>query len=320
MTVNPEPNQTVDNKPTIEQYQDIVDFAHKEIVGVRTVYIWLAVILGLIISVGTYCTYKTASEFRTETREDLKLFKQDIKDLRSEVNELKREVEARVEKELKKEAIQKIITNKVSNRVDTVADSIIDKSIQEKVNPKIESASSKLSKIDEKLKEAEKIRKNLEEKSKFLISVIGAQNDNREEFEKLSDLANDKSFPFSEFATNAIIKIRTSYGGIVSPGFLNISWKEGIEPNNLSFDVLCEQYAFIPPQYHTSLLKFIWERKDIPRKDRMQFLADVLNKDKSLTATYYAGKFLSKEASIEWSPFAVTPLLDWWKQNKDKIE
>jgi len=51
----------------------------------------------------------------------------------------------------------------------------------------------------------------------------------------------------------------------------------------------------------------------------MQFLVDVLTKDKSLTATWYAGKCFAQEASIEWHPFKIKPLLDWWAHHKDII-
>lgn len=316
----PELKQTKDKNTTIQQYQDIVDRAHKEIIGVRTVYIWLGAILGIIISVGTFFTYRSASEFRRETREDLKSFSQDIKEFKQEIRELKREVEERVDKELRKEDIQKIIKDKVSARVDEVAEEIIKEQIIEKVTPQIETANSKLFEIDNKLKEAEEIRKNLEEKSKFLITVIGAQNDDREKFERLIDWSKDKSFLFSELASLTAIRIRASYGGIVTPGYLNVSWKGGIEPDKLSFDVLRNEYNKIPPQYHTSLLKYIWERKDISKKQKMQFLADVLASDKSLTSTHYAGKFFAKEASLKWNPFVIPPLLEWWEQNKDKIE
>lgn len=305
--------KNLDNKPTIQQYQDIVEFAHKEIEEVHSTYKRLGLLIAILIGVGTFFTYRSVTEFRQEIREDLKGFKQDIKDL-------KQEVETRVEKELGTEPIQNLIQSKVSERVDKVADAIIEKQIMEKVEPKIKDANSKLIVIDNKLKEAEQTRKELLAKSEFTLTVIAAQNDNRQEFEKLSSWAKDSSFPYLELANNTIIKIRTSYGGIVTPGYINVSWKEGIDPSELSFSILRKEYNTIPPHYHASLLNFIWKRNDIPKKDRMQFLVDVLTEDKSLIATFYAGKYFATEANIEWSPFVTTPLLSWWDKNKDNIE
>lgn len=53
---------------SLEQFEKIVDRAHKEIEGVRNVYIWLAGILGIILATGiglaTYLTYNNARDMR----------------------------------------------------------------------------------------------------------------------------------------------------------------------------------------------------------------------------------------------------------------
>ncbi len=293
-------------RQTVSYYQDIVDRAHKEIEGVRSVYKWLATLIVLLMAVGIGFAYKSVGEFRAEIREDLK--------------ELKREVEKRVDEELSKETIQNLITNKVSERVDLTADKIIENQIQAKVEPKIKDAETRLNTIDEKLEEVERIGTELKLKSEVIMTIIAAQNDDREAFDKLSSWSKDPTFQFSNLADNAVVKIRTSYGRIFTPGYLNVSWKEGTDPSQLPLSKLRKLYMSIAPQYHAYLVNYIWGRDDFPKKDRMQFLVDVLNKAKSLTATYYAGKFLAEEANIKWSPFVIKPLIKWWEKNNEAIE
>ena len=55
----------------------------------------------------------------------------------------------------------------------------------------------------------------------------------------------------------------------------------------------------------------------------MQFYIDILDKDASLNATFYAGKYFTKQANdpeLKWAPFWTKPLLDWWEHNKNGIE
>ena len=129
----PKNYQYVNTTATLVQPQDqfdIVEYTRKEIEGARSVYKWLASILGLIIVTGIWFTYKSAKDFKDEIRADTKLLKQ--------------EVETRVGRELGTEAIQLLIKEKVTARVDKVAESIIATQIDKRINPKIAEAEKKL--------------------------------------------------------------------------------------------------------------------------------------------------------------------------------
>lgn len=80
--------------PSFHHYQDIVDRAHSEIVWVRTAYKWLISIVGIVILVGLYFSYKSASDFKSE--------------MRKEINELKVEAKNAIEK------TQKLADNQIS--------------------------------------------------------------------------------------------------------------------------------------------------------------------------------------------------------------
>lgn len=316
----------------VKFYQGIVDRAHKEIEWVRSAYKFLVVSISIIIAIGIWFTYKSSVDYKNELKSHGDLIKNTLiseyksiskihkDELNSNFEQLAKEVKSRVDDEFQKENIHQLVEEKAKTRIDQVADSIIEQKINESISPKIIDAENRLNQVTETQQQSSKTLRGLEKKTEFTMIAIAAQTDDREAFDKLSSWSTDSSFPFSDIANKTKIRIRASYGGIATPGYLNIQWKEGIDPEKLDFSVLRKEYDSIPPQYHTSLLKFIWERRDFSKKDRMQFLIDVLTKEKSLTATYYAGKFFSKEASIKWNPFVINPLLNWWKENKNKIE
>ena len=114
-------------------YKDIVDRAHKEIHQVRSVYKWLGTLIALIITVGIVYTFKTASDFRTETKQ--------------EIRDLKTEVDKRVDRELGSEALQNLIKRRIETHVDRNAEKIIKDRLNNEVIPKIEKAENEISEI-----------------------------------------------------------------------------------------------------------------------------------------------------------------------------
>jgi len=150
--------------------------------------------------------------------------------------------------------------------------------------------------------------------------VLKAQNDDREAFNELLEWSKDSSFIFQNLAGPTIVQIRSTFSELALPTYINLTWGRGFDPKKLTLSELRMHYNSVPAHYHTSFLKVIWENKNISKKERMKFLVDVLNKDESLLATYYAGKYFSEEASLKWNPFITKPLLDWWEKHKNKIE
>ncbi len=51
----------------------------------------------------------------------------------------------------------------------------------------------------------------------------------------------------------------------------------------------------------------------------MQFLVDIIERDTDLNAVEYAGRYFTQGASLKIKPLAIEYLLNWWKENKDKI-
>jgi hypothetical protein len=80
------------------------------------------------------------------------------------------------------------------------------------------------------------------------------------------------------------------------------------------------EYSGAPVWLKPALIEYIWNRADIPKVERMSFMADVIAKDKSLNAVEYAGRYLSDALDVKLKPLAVKVLLKVWREKKDSIE
>lgn len=162
------PNEK-ENLP-LEEYKKIIEFAQKEIEGVRSYYKWAASIIGLIFIAGTFLTFNSFSNLKSDIRElkqdsknDINSFKDKSKnevniasqrlkaDLELESNAIKNEIVSRIDKEFDKENIRLLVEQKAKERIDKIADKIIEKRIAERITPMIDEALTRITSIENKI-------------------------------------------------------------------------------------------------------------------------------------------------------------------------
>jgi hypothetical protein len=89
------PPQNNPSLPSIEHYQKLVEMAHKEVEGVRSVYVWLSGLLAFIISVGValgaYFMHKSVGELKESMKKEVQLH------MERGISEIKREVDENLE-------------------------------------------------------------------------------------------------------------------------------------------------------------------------------------------------------------------------------
>jgi len=209
-----------------------------------------------------------------------------------------------------------------SATIDLVAKSAAEaKGITEQLETKNRVAKEHLSRIQETMNSAESAVKALQAFTSFHSLILAAQNDDRDAFDQLCTLTGQESFPFEDPCWSAISAVKGFHGNpSIGVSFMEISWKEGSDPKKLSLAEFRQEYARAPRVARPALVKIIWERTDFLRKERLLFLVGVLKKDPSLTATNVAGKFFAQETGVEWKPFNVEPLIDWWEKNKNTVK
>lgn len=338
--------------PTIDQYERIVDRAHKEIEGVRMVYKWLLAIVGIattiIFVVGIYFSHRSMSDFKLEIRSEGEKLKteltqesrslgsrlqnelgdslsQDVESIRSDlhkrVDELSRKVENRVEQEFQTERISTLISSNAISRVREVADPLVQKEIEAKLEPRIIAAENRIASLDEEIGKARGTRDDLRDRSEFTMTVIFAQNDDRKAFDQLKAWSEAPNFPFKNEAQQAWLKILDEHATLFTVSGFTVPWAEGVDPAELSFAELKRDFPSAPVYVRVALVEYIWKkREDVPKKDRMQFLVDTMQSDNSLRVVEYAGRFFTQESKQKIKPLAVDVLVDWWKKNKSDYE
>ncbi len=181
-------------------------------------------------------------------------------------------------------------------------------------------ADEKLAVMDQSLQKASNAVSGLQMITDFAMTVVAAQNDDRKAFDQLTAWNKDKSHSFSSYASQALNTIMDEHA---KPYFLvgfSLSWPQGVTPKKLTIEDLKKIYEAASSTEKPAYLEFIWNRQDIPKKTRMQFLADVIQRDQSLTAVEYAGRYFAEGAQLKSKPLAVESMLNWWSANKEKME
>lgn len=69
-----------------------------------------------------------------------------------------------------------------------------------------------------------------------------------------------------------------------------------------------------------AIIQYVWSRRDIPKRDRVQFMVDILKADSDRIAVEYAARCLEEEARLHVEPGAVGDYLKWWETAKDTIQ
>ncbi len=299
-----------EEKKEIDPYDRIVERAHNEIQGVRSVYKWLAGILGIIfvfgIGVATFLTYNTVSDMRSDFRE----MKSDIKD---ELADVEKKVINRIDEEFKTEKIQSLIEDKAKEYTERAAEQFIAAEVNEVITPFRTEMEKTLQKSNQELEK-------LTLKNNYLLTVINAQNDDRKAFDQLLIWYKDKTFLLSPQALKAWANIVEKHSQPLFKKLPSFPWEEGTDPSKLNLSALKRKYESTHWYLKPNLIKYIWERKDFSKYERMEFLADVLKNDDSLRAVEYAGRYFGKEAGLKKKTLAVSEFLDWWEKNKEDLK
>ena len=193
----------------------------------------------------------------------------------------------------------------------------------EDLSQKNKTAETKIEELESANTTIQKTILALQETAEFTSFVAAAQNDDRIAFNKLGSLVDDKTSPYWQHAADAVVRIRTDFGGVIKRGNMIVNWPKGTDPTQLSFDRVKREYQGAVRVFKADLVKTVWESSVIDKNDKMSFFIDILEDDDSLHATHLAGKYFVEEASdsgLKWSPFLTKPLLDWWAKHEGTID
>jgi len=209
-----------------------------------------------------------------------------------------------------------------SATIDLIAKDAADaKQLVNDLSEKNSKAEEKLSQLDRAIKEGHLAVKELQSYTNFNSTVLAARNDNRRAYDKLWTWAEDSSFPFQKAAIQAVQTLLDQHNPAMVRGGFRVDWKEGVDPYKLSLHELQNALESSPPHIRLGILEFIWQKRtDLPKRDRLQFLVEVLRKEKSLQVAEYAGRYFAQGTGNKFKPIAIIPHLNWWEENKHEID
>jgi len=178
-----------------------------------------------------------------------------------------------------------------------------------------EEAEKRLGEIDERLSELDLL-------TRFQDVVSQAQNDERQAFDQLKKWADDPSFPMSSRAAQAWYSVRDTVLRTLVYTVSPFRWPNGVDPEILTMEKCGKVYksqSCRPAWFKKGFLCYVWRRETFPKKERMQFLVDVMKDEQSLEATATAGDMLRDEGKFEFHQLAVEAIMKWWEENKENF-
>ncbi len=190
------------------------------------------------------------------------------------------------------------------------------------LSKELENAGEKTALIDASLIQARKALQNLDEAIEFMMIVMKASNNDRHAFDRLWDLCEDKSYIFCDEAVQTWRRIMSEYD-VVIPITYDCPFPDSIKAkiSNTTLDALKSIYWEMRPFSRPWLIQHINERGDIARKEKMQFLADILQNESGLSEVAVAGRFFRVYSGQEKvNSIASRIFLSWWSQHKDSLQ
>ena len=297
----------------------ITEHAHKEISWVRSYYRFTVTAVTLLIAVGIYFTFRSASEFKTEILQDgqraQEIQKIDFasleqklrQDLQRNVDDMRKEVAKRIDAEFDSIHISELVRDKAKERIDAIADVLIQKDITNQITPirteflnqlaqSKEEIRQRVDKLNEDSKqtqkdeaelhstiiEARELLTKLDEQSVFLMTVISAQNDNEGAYEQLLNWAGDPKYPMHKMAESIVQAILINYYDPQNnKGFAVFDWS-GISTNPKSLNIQEIQQIWtyrVPSSSAKSFVDNVYENTNITKAQKLSFFYFVIKKD-----------------------------------------
>lgn len=195
------------------------------------------------------------------------------------------------------------------------------KDMSQAATTQVTKAQQEIDTLNKVISEAGVTLKSLKEEEEFRGLIIAAQNDDRASYDRLAKISVDKESRFSAAAIDAYRTITGAHNSSIYQSGFKGYWKQGIDPSKFSFIEIQKIYHTTPSQIRPALLEYIWNRNDIPKLSRMDFMIDVMKTDSSLTATEYAARHFLEggDLTLKMNPMAFDSLYEWWAQHRGEF-
>jgi anti-sigma28 factor (negative regulator of flagellin synthesis) len=187
----------------------------------------------------------------------------------------------------------------------------------------LDGTEKKVAELDRSIQDGNRSVMELQLLTRFNTVVIAAQSNDRDAYDQLWNWGDDASFPYREITIRTVNKMMSESGLFFPPDFtgihVEVPWSE--DPNKLTLPQLIDFYNTSSERIRLGVVQFIWlQRLDISKKERLQFLADILKDEKSLFVCKLAGYYFAKGTGDGLAPLGIRDHLKWWEKNKETIK
>lgn len=181
-------------------------------------------------------------------------------------------------------------------------------------------ADEKLKQLDAAVKGGLEAVAGLKTYTELNSTILAAQSDSRTAFDQLRKWAEDSAYPLSGISGQAWVAVMDSHESpFMSTGF-KVTWKEGFDPASSSLHNLKEEFKGALPQHRIGIIEYVWNRQNIPKKDRLSFLVEVMQTDPSLQVVEYAARYFKQESKDNFKNLYLMGHFKWWDEHKNELQ
>lgn len=310
----------------------------------------------VLLAFGIYFSYKEVADLNLRMREEAKETKANLlnefaafKEKQTQeqsvyLAQMRDEVTKRIDAEFATNEITELVQDEAKKRIDVIADILIQKDITNQIAPvRAELLSVLLTNInDEKVRmadinkiasdsfetetnlqavliDAKNTIKRLDEQSDFIMTVLAAESDDRNAFEKLRKQASDVNYDLHDQALKVTSEIVLKYAGFESEterAYQTIGWLDSLNPNTFDLNQIEQAWKQMSPQLSRAFVDFVWGHTNITRSQKLIFLHGVLTDSHgSLTGEDKAAHILADELKASYNPpFGLSDIEKKWNE------
>jgi hypothetical protein len=230
--------------------------------------------------------------------DDIKVIAQKIRDDASAVNELRDTIErqrdeiALVVQDAKKVGTELNKAQKLTNM-----------------------ANEKLAAMAQIVSEGEQRLKRLDLIVDFSMLLAKATNDDRYAFDMLVEIAKSEG-SFNQIANRAVIEIANNISRQIRTDPKFPWYAYNIDPEKAPIQEWRSIYSHVHEFYRPSFLSEFWQQIRFEKRDRLEFLYQIIRSDGSLKTVHRACMLMNQEANLNKNILAKELYMQWWEKEK----
>lgn len=185
---------------------------------------------------------------------------------------------------------------------------------------RVDEQSKAASRIDATLQTATVTLDELKAYTEFNNTVIAAQNKDRKAYDLLKVWSRDQNHRFCIQAGQAYQSIMDAHDSPMRSGGFTVPWNQDVDPEKLSLDKFRMAISTAPqPTYRIGIMEKVMER-GFSKREKADFLADVLRRDPHLMVVEHAGFHLSTLTDSKLKSLAIDEQLRIYEEKKDYLK